>query len=146
MFSYQHWVFWKALLTEGELSWRCLFVTYGNWENTDPSIAPKLVCISDEYNTVQSLCLLPPSPLPPRFPFRTLLNRFTSKCREQSNKRPYWGHCVAIVSLSSIWTYHWIRWNTQNLVNQARNWMNWMGLLLLFFANSRRERLLEWGV
>ena len=29
------------------------------------------------------------------------------------------GYCVAIISLSLLWTWQWTRWGTQSLVNQA---------------------------
>ena len=36
---------------------------------------------------------------------------------------------VAIVSLSSPWTWHWRRYNTQTIVTQTRKLKNWMILL-----------------
>ena len=41
---------------------------------------------------------------------------------------------LSLSILTLIWTWHWTTWNTQTLVNQARNWMSW--LILLLFANS----------
>ena len=46
------------------------------------------------------------------------------------------GFCVAIVSLSLLWNWHWtIRRNTQSFVNEARSWMyvyvkvyNWLSI------------------
>ena len=43
-------------------------------------------------------------------------------------------YCVAIVSLSFLWTWYWTKSNTLSFVNQAnKNQMNWM--ILLLFAN-----------
>ena len=39
------------------------------------------------------------------------------------------GYCIAIISLSLLWSWHWTRWNTQTLVSQTGNWMNCSFLL-----------------
>ena len=53
------------------------------------------------------------------------------------------GYCVAIVSLSLLWNWHWTRWNTK-YESEARNWMSWKNLLLL--TNSQYFGvILSWG-
>ena len=55
------------------------------------------------------------------------------------------GHCVVIISLFLLYMWLWTRCNGQILVNQARNWIIWMILLLFTFSYYFWVKLLSCG-